>query len=134
MSECITPYLPEEAKIDARLWQRSGEHNVAFVRALPRSESGGCQNCGDRGVVYVTFAVGPPTRTPKGIARPSCWFDGDGRVAKGWYEIDRTRAFPCPHCVGGARGDEPTQARPTAEEIRKLADAKQIDLPEWQEW
>ena len=91
----ITPYLPPTARNEIAAWKASGR--TAFIRAATPLPNVQCKNCADLGYVYVTFCrAGPMKRVPgSGIA---VYYDGGADAGKGWYVVDHTKAFACPHC------------------------------------
>jgi hypothetical protein len=90
--------------IVARQWVK--DHNMpVFVLALdrcndPKLHIPACPNCDGMEMVYIRLAEAGPYKTPGSGKNISTWYDGDGQYGKGWYIIDRTIGFECPHCKG----------------------------------
>lgn len=101
LGELITPYLPEAAKIDIAEWKAKGKRVFQRVPEQNRNGQTRCRNCGDLGAVYVSFIkAGPFDRVPSS-KKPLTYCEGGHLVGKGWYIINRTKGYDCPHCEDG---------------------------------
>lgn len=127
----VAPYLPQEAKDKIRVWEMNGK--IAVQRIVPNSSSAKCKNCQDHGVVYVSFLGKGPTKAPLTTKKPSTYLEGNGRVGEGWYIVDTTVGYICPHCDGNPEALPPAEEfKPEAvEELRELAQDKAVS---WQDW
>ena len=99
----ITPYLPKEAELAIKDWLRN--HPAAFVMANDRGDNWDdtyCRNCAGMGIISIRFADKGPYKFVPQTDRAITWFDGDGITRKGWYILEPTRGFTCPHCKGEA--------------------------------
>ena len=99
----IIPTLPTLAELQIRDHQSRGL--PAFHRIIeypPQADRPGvapsCQNCAGLGVVYVQFAKAGPFSSPNGGL--VTWYEGDGVIGKGFYQIEKTEAYQCPVCKG----------------------------------
>jgi hypothetical protein len=104
----VTPDLPIEARKEMSDWERSSVNHKAFVRILEQFPNAECKNCGDSGLIYVSFTRAGPFRETPGhhIGEKLTWFGGDGIVGKGWYIVSKTSSYQCHHCntnvIGGS--------------------------------
>lgn len=94
----LTPYLPPAAKIEVQTHERMGK--LVVHRILEGKENDACKNCAGEGVVYVSFLGSGPAKTPLTNLKPSTWVEKSERNGAGWYVIERTAGYPCPHCQG----------------------------------
>lgn len=127
MDEYIAPYLPPEAVAQVKGW--AAAKKIAVQRIVARRNGSECENCQDVGVVYVSFLGRGPTRTPITIKKPSTYVEADGQVRAGWYVIDHTLGYECPHCHGRKRMPvtppmDEGEVLPEAEEL-----ARQMEIP-----
>lgn len=90
----IIPALPNAAQLEVLAHQRTKK--LAVYRIVSAVEDAVCRNCMDEGVVYVSFLGAGPTKAPITTKVPSTW------VEHGWYVIENTKAYPCPHCQKAA--------------------------------
>lgn len=91
----VTPYLPDDVKDEIWVWRQSGK--AAFIRVVPQTANEeDCRNCAGVGVVYVSFcSAGPFKYAPGSLAT---YFEGGPMAGAGWYTIEETKSYPCPHC------------------------------------
>ena len=100
----LTPYLSKETEPAIRLSFQN--HHPAFLRVVDLPDTftpDYCRNCAGLGTNVVQFTKSGPAKTPPATTAPIVWFDGDGMAGKGWYIIERTVEFTCPHCNGEGR-------------------------------
>lgn len=135
----ITPYLPQDAIDRIKLWQASKK--VAVQRVVPVNYGAKCQNCQDHGVVYVSFLGSGPSRAPITIKHPSTYVEGNGKIMEGWYIIENTIGFVCPHCNGNPESipQEEPQFVPEVETMIQEATGELSIKPkpinaDWQDW
>jgi hypothetical protein len=122
VSEFVTPYLPEEAIAHMRSWQAKGK--IATVCAFEKHPQPICGNCQDMGIVYVSFLGDGPTVTPPTIRKAATYLEADGEKHRrgGWYIIEQTAGYWCPHCHGGKDiPAKPTAHRDTATPVAEVA-------------
>lgn len=121
MTTYITPYLPDAASAMMKAWQKSGA--PVFISAMRRCESDtdACPNCGGIGGLYVYFMEKDRHDSPSpNLQVISKYFDGDGNIRRGWYNVSRVETFPCPHCANDKKVDKP-YVLPPQDAISKLA-------------
>ena len=94
----ISPYLPPAAKIEVTQHERAGK--LVVHRLVEGKEADACRNCAGEGLLYLSFLGAGPTKTPITNIKPSTWVEASERNGAGWYVIERTAAYPCPHCQG----------------------------------
>ena len=128
----VTPYLPVDAKQEMRGWERGKK--PTFARVMEQYPNAKCKNCGDRGFIMVSYCGKGPTFAPITTAKASLYFEGNAQFGKGWYQIERTISYICPHCKGvpenvpvGEAGAKPE----VKTELKELAEEKSVN---WQDW
>lgn len=97
----VASYIPAAAKADVKNWLLQGK--PVFMRPVAQKENAVCKVCADIGYIYISFGkAGPFQYTPSGRGIIA-WFDGGPGLGKGWYIIEKTLAYACPECSGGAK-------------------------------
>lgn len=96
----ITPYLPQAALNDATEWSR--KKKVVFQKVLPEVHGAKCRNCQDAEFVLVSFCrAGPFREVPNHrVGEVLTWFDEGPGVGSGWFIVENTITYTCPHCSG----------------------------------
>ena len=100
----ITPYLPKFAELAINEHYKSTKQ-PAFLKAVDLNPNYTCycQNCAGLGMIFVQFAEKGPFHEIPMTRKAITYFEGDGVSGKGWYIIEKTENFTCPHCKGESR-------------------------------
>lgn len=97
----VIPYLPPQARIDAKDWRAKGK--AVFQRVIPARTDANrtpdeCQNCHDVRHVYLSFCKAGPFKSAPSTKAIVTYFKGDNLNGEGFYIVKDTVAYPCPHC------------------------------------
>ena len=124
----ITPYFPPVALSASQAWEAGNK--ISKVIAYERNPLAVCGNCQDVGVVYVSFLGMGPTDHPVTIMKASAWLDADGGrgIGAGWYIVEKTIGYPCPHCQGLKSPAHRAKPRPAARQAM-AAVAQELRAP-----
>ena len=82
-----------------------------------------------------------PTQSPITMAKPSTYYEGGPKFDKGWYLIERTISYICPHCNGNPESipsEEPEYIPEVKEMIQEATGELSIKPKpinaDWQDW
>ena len=92
----IAPYLTPQATADAKNWRARGK--AVFQMVVETREDAECRNCSDVRYIYLSFCKAGPFQTAPSTKAVVTWFDGNNIYGKGFYIVENTVAYPCPHC------------------------------------
>jgi len=95
----VIPYLPSRVKTEANDWRKKGR--AVFQRIISTREDVLCRNCGDVRYIYLSFCKAGPFQSAPSTKAVVTWFDGDNINGKGFYIVENTVAYSCPHCEQG---------------------------------
>ena len=94
----IAPYLPPIARVEVQ--QHEAGKKLCVHRIVESHGDESCKNCAGEGIVYLSFLGAGPTRLPLPGTRPSTFVPASEKNGEGWFIIEKTSGYPCPHCQG----------------------------------
>ncbi len=103
------PIYPRQAILSARGWL--GPNRTVGSVHLTMELDTDCSSCGGEGNVFLRFLRDGPTPQPRAEKEhANTWLPSSPVIKAGWWVIERTDGYLCPHCHG--TGLEPIPLSP----------------------